>query len=421
MLDLAKVKEAVSEAIGEKTQEIESKIVAGVDSKIAEKIGPIEARLEGLEKLPATHKPSPIVASMSRIYKGYNLSDQGRDTGLRSKVKGDPSRFRVLSNDEHFEKYAEFMLDVKDALRGDLEAVRKLREAQQKSSALTTQTANLGGYAVPEDFQADLIEMAKDKSFALQECSVFTMSALKMPFPSEASRVISYWVAENTANSNTTNPTFGEVELEAKKLFGLTDYVSQELLSDSAIDIVGMLTDQFAYGQALELDNQFLNGTGDPCSGVLTAAAGYSVVMTLTDFSSISASDLSLMISKLSDSDEDNAKFVFNKLILHYLRQLKDDNNHPIYQKPSEKTPGTIYEIPYIRSAKAPSTTGTSTAFAVLGDLKKFYIGRRKGDMTIDIDPYTGFNAAKIRYRMITRWGLGIARSSAFVRLVTGS
>lgn len=419
MVDFQKIKEAVSEAVAGKAEEIKTGVLGSVEEKLSEKLDPIEKRLEGLEKLPAK-KDAPYVSHMSRIYKGYNLSEQGCDSGLKSKVKGDPSRFRVLSNDEQFEKYAEFMLDVKDALRGDLEAVQKLRDAQKKSSALTGATDSLGGYAVPEEFQPDLIQLAKDKSFALKECSVFTMNSLKMPFPSEASRVTSYWKAQN-ADGTATNPTFGEVELEAKKLFGLTDYVSEELLADSAVDIVGMLTDQFMYGQALELDNQVLNGTGDPCSGVLTAAAGYSVVMTLANFSSVSATDLSLMISKLSDQDEDNAKFVFNKLIMHYLRQLKDDNNHPIYQKPSEKTPGTIYDVPYIRSAKGPSTTGSSTAFAVLGDFKNFYIGRRKGDMTIDVDPYSGFNAAKVRFRMITRWGLSIARSTAFVRLVTGS
>jgi len=208
--------------------------------------------------------------------------------------------------------------------------------------------------------------------------------------------------------------------LTAKKLASLTSGISSELLQDSIFDIVGWLTEQFMYTQGLELDNQALNGTGSPLSGVLTAACGYSVSLATgsTNFSAISGDKLSEMIYKLSEADAANAKFVFNRLIMHYIRTLKDTTGQYIWQKPGDGRPGTIWETPYIQSVKGPGTTGATTAFVALGNWKYFYVGQRMG-MTIAVDPYTDFNKDQVRFRAIRRVALAIARSTAFVRLLT--
>jgi HK97 family phage major capsid protein len=241
-----------------------------------------------------------------------------------------------------------------------------------------------------------------------------------MPIPTELTRVSVNWPSEAAAPTE-SNSTFGQVELTAKKLAGLTDGISRELLSDSAIDIVGLLTEQFMYAIGLELDNQVLNGTGSPCSGVLTAAAGNSVVMSGANFSSIGADDLSEMIYNLAEEDAAMAKFVYNRLVQHYIRTLKDDNNQYIWQKPGEGRTGTIWELPYFQSSKAPGTSATSTAFVALGNWKKFFIGRRVGQMSLEMDPYSEFAKDLVRFKMVTRWGMAMARASAFCRLVTGS
>lgn len=112
----------------------------------------------------------------------------------------------------------------------------------------------------------------------MQKCTVLNMSSKQLVLPAESSIVTTSWTDE-AGTISASNPTFGQVTLTAKKLAGLTEGVSNELLMDSAIDIVGMLTEQFMYAIGQELDNQVLNGTGNPCSGVLTAASGFSVVM----------------------------------------------------------------------------------------------------------------------------------------------
>ncbi len=221
------------------------------------------------------------------------------------------------------------------------------------------------------------------------------------------------------------NPTFGQVTLTAKKLAGLTSAISSELLSDTAIDIVGLLVEQFMYAIGQELDNQVLNGTGSPVSGILSAAAGYSVVLGTgsTSFSAIGANDVRSMIRKLSSADAALAKFIYSKDIQFYLDTLKDSNGRYIYREPAGDRPAALWNRPIIESAKAPaeSASAVSTAFIALAFLKYFYIGRRMGAMAFASDPYTNFATDEVRFRVLTRWALAMARSTAFVRAITAA
>ena len=49
------------------------------------------------------------------------------------------------------------------------------------------------------------------------------------------------------------------------------------------------------------------------------------------------------------------------------------------------------------------------------------FIYDRFNSMSLDVDPFTNFAKAQVRYRMIKRIGWAIARADAFVRLLTGA
>jgi HK97 family phage major capsid protein len=384
-------------------------------------IDAIDARIKAIETMPA-YKAFNINAGVTtENYRGYKLADQGER--LREKFATRPNWFRTLSNADKFTEFCKFMLDVKDALLGDVTAQIKLQEAARaaKASNLVEGTAGLGGYLVPVEYQMDLIKLAREVSFALQKCTVIPMSALQMHLPAEATLVTAYWAAEGSAPT-ASNPTFGQVTLTAKKLGCLTAGISMELLADSAVDIVSMITEQMMYAQGLELDNQVLNGTGSPWSGVF-AAAGYSVVLATgsTAFSSIGTNNVRDMIRKLSAIDSANAEFIYSKDIQYYIDVLKDTTGRYIYRDPSGDRPAALWNRPVFESTQAPaeSASAVSTAFAALGVWKYFYLGRRMGDMAFSADPYTNFTTDLIVFKAITRWAGAVARSTAFCKAVT--
>ncbi len=380
----------------------------------------IDTRLKAIEALPLKSGAKGAGVISKEIYRGYKIHEQAEE--LREKFSSNPHRFKVLSDMDEFDKYCKFMLDFKAAVTGDVKAQMSLQEARQKATDMSEGSDAVGGYAVPVEYEGDLVRLARDASFLLQNATVIPMGSSVRKYPAELTHVSNTWEDE-AGEINEQNPTLAQVTLTAKKLASLTTGISSELLSDAMFDIVGWLTEQFMYTQGLELDNQALNGTGSPLSGVLTAACGYSVILESTilgstNFSAITADKLSEMIYKLAESDAVNAKFVFNRLIMHYIRTQKDSNGQHIWQKPAEGRPGTIWETPYIQSVKAPGTTGASTAFVALGNWKYFYVGQRQG-LSIAVDPFTDFAKDQVRFRAIRRVALAMARSTAFVRLLT--
>ena len=407
---VAPLADAVKTA-GDKVKEVETSVKS------------IDERLKKLEAAPAsTLKGAPAIV-VPEVYKGYKLHEQGEE--LRYKFKAKKDWFKVLSQDEHFDGYVKFLIDfVKATVFKDHDAHRTLKALVQKTG-LEEATGSAGGYLVPVEYQRDIIKLAREMSFALQKCTVIPMSSNSMKYPAEASLVSVYWVGEKTAPTK-SDPSFGQVTLTAKKMMGLTNEIPSELLGDSLVDLPALLTEQFAYAIGQEYDNQVLNGTGDPVSGILTAAAGYSVVLGTgsSNFSAVTADTFRSMVRKLATPDAVNAEFIYSKDIQYYVDSLKDSQGRYIYRAPGDPAaPGKLWSRGVIESAQAPAeaASGASTAFAALAFLKLFLIGIRQGAMTLDVDPYYKFDSDQVRFRMINRAALAMARSTAFVRAITAA
>lgn len=417
-LELEDVKKAFKDGIEEYSQKVKATVDEAV-KPVSESVEKLGERVEKIEKLPIADKQ---VNSnfISEKYRGRELGNMGR--GLAELAAKHPGRYAIFGNPEKLHEYKKFMVDVALALgKGDQQAKQRLYEISQKVG-LNEATGSQGGYLVPTEYEWDLIQLVREDSFLLREATLIPMSSNQLVVPKEATLAAVYWVAEG-ADKTESDPTFGQLTLTAKKLVGLTNPMSDEFLEDAAVDIPTMLTEQFRYAIQQELDNQALNGTGDPVSGVLTAAAGYSVVMGAgsTAFSSVVAETFLNAIRKLAASDAAVAKWVFGKDVNYYVGAIKDSTGRFIYSDPSAGIPATLWGRPVIQSSQAPdeADSGTGKGFAVLGNWKQFYVGVRKGTFTLESDPYSYFKKDQTRFRLVTRWALAIARSTAFVRIVT--
>lgn len=413
-MDLEQIKAAMTEGLKDFGEKVKG-MIDGALAPIKDEQTKQADRLAKIEALPAIAGKQVNVNTIPTEYKGYNLEEQGLK--IAEKV-GEKKTYGAFSNPEKFNKYKMWMIDLKKALYNkDLESISLLQKAAMAEGAGST-----GGYLVPVDYEMAMIRLAREASFALQYCTVIPMAHQTMLLPSEATLVSVNWIGE-ASSITASDPTYGQVNLTAKKLAGLTTAVSNELLADSEFDIVSLLTEQFAYATVLELDNQVLNGTGSPVSGVLSAAAGYSVVLGtgLTNFSSVTASDFRNLMRKLSNVDSANGKFVYSKDIQYYVDTLKDTTGQFIYRQPSADKPAKLWSRDVFEASNAPleAASATGVSFAAFGDWKQFYIGQRKGQMTIDVDPYSSFATDGTRFRMVTRWALAMARATAFARMKT--
>lgn len=424
--------EAIKGAISEGVKPLEDSIKS-LETKIGEtdtSAKAIDARLKKIEALPALTKRETAAMGSSDRYKGYRIDNQMRE--IRHFASKNPDKFQVFSEPEKADEYVKFMIDLSRALTSKNPADhadyhKRLAEYVEKSgdpivkAAYAEGAGSTGGYLVPTEYLWDMIQLARSRTFALDYCRIVPMGTNVLVLPSEASLPTVAWTAEAVAATESEG-TFGQITLTAKRLDAFS-VVSNEQLADSAMDLVGILTEQFGYAQALELDNQVLNGTGAPFSGVLGAACGNSVVLaaTSTNFSAQIADNYANAIFQLNEADAANAKWIINRISKFYLRTLKDTQGRPIFAPPGSATPGTIYEIPYVVSEKMTNTSAVSTGFAVLGDWKKMLIGRRLGFGSLDVDPYGLFTASQTRFRLASRWAFSFGRASAFCRIITAA
>jgi HK97 family phage major capsid protein len=385
----------------------------------ADDLKTVKEKVEKLEKLPIMTANFNI-NKIANVYRGRKLSLQGAK--IRSLAGDHPGMFDAFRHEEALDEYVKGIIDLVLGLPRVRAKMSEKALAEIKSpTGLNEGTTTAGGYLVPPEYQWDIVQLARNKSYALQFCDVIPMASDILYLPKETTLPSVSWTLEGGTMSD-SDPVFDQVKLTANKLTAFST-VTNELLADSALDVVSIITEQFIYGMAQELDNQMFNGTGTPVSGILTADCGYSVVLGTgsASFSMVTATDISNMIAQLQQGYLEGARFFVNRKGLHYLRALKSTINTLIFAQMGGTVPNTLWEYPILMSEKITNTDGASTAFVIFGQFNRFKIGRRQGAMAIEADPYTKFTTDETQFRMITRWGMANAMKTAFVRLLTSA
>jgi HK97 family phage major capsid protein len=399
-------------------------------SAIEERVGKQDEVLSKLESegIPTTRNPElkelpiPGTAETKKVLFGYNFDIQGADlkrnaenSDLAPYIKG----YTMLADEDQKQRYAKFLLTTVKALKGDWNAIKQMQDLQVKANELIEGTTTAGGYLVPDEYANEILGFARLTSVALRDCRIMPMGTDTKRIPAESTNVTVSWTSEASALTQ-KYPVLAEVVLTTKKVGGYC-IVSNELLADSAFDVVSWLTSQFAEALGQEIDNEVFQGDGSESgvSGLTTAACGYSVSLS-GSISTITGTNLSSMIGKLSPNKRAGAKFYVNKDVFHYIRTLKDSQNAFIYNPIGGVQANTIWGYPVQEVEQMPSTDGTGQPIVVFGNLNSMIIGRRLQNTTMDVDPYSGFTSDLTNFRIYWRIAIAIGLANAFVRAITG-
>lgn len=177
---------------------------------------------------------------------------------------------------EFFEKYANF---------SDF-----LTDVPKITNALSEGTLADGGATVPEEYRAELLMLALEDAMVRSRATIIPMNSASVRIPAirDASHATSVfggvqgsWLNEaanlSSGGAGTTQPTFQQVMLTARKLTGFT-IAANELLMDSALSLEALIMTLFAKALAYFEDDAFISGVGagQPL-GILNADAMVSV------------------------------------------------------------------------------------------------------------------------------------------------
>lgn len=139
--------------------------------------------------------------------------------------------------------------------------------------AMSSTDPSLGGFLVPEEFRTEMLQLSLSDAVVRPRATVIPMTTLRVQIPivdvtsnvsSVYGGIVGYWTEEGAAMAQ-SQPRFGRVGLEAKKLTAYTE-VPNELREDSNPSAEAFLRMSFPRAIAWFEDIAFLtgSGTGEP-------------------------------------------------------------------------------------------------------------------------------------------------------------
>jgi len=168
--------------------------------------------------------------------------------------------------DREFQNSAEFFRTIWHNTNRDAGTQAKLSKIR---NAFGSSIPSEGGFLIPETLRSELLRVALETSIVRPRARVIPMETLRVPFPaidstSNASSVyggiVCYWTEEG-GTLNASNPTFGRITLEAKKLTAYTE-APNELVADSIGSFQAYIDTLFPEALGFYEDYAFLKGDG---------------------------------------------------------------------------------------------------------------------------------------------------------------
>lgn len=236
--------------------------------------------------------------------------------------------------------------------------------------ALSEGDAASGGYLVPTEFRAQLIEDIKDQPVMRNLVTVIPMSSDSLELPTLASDVKTSWGSENTAISTTT-ARFGTLTFTPYRLNTML-YTSRELVSDSAISVVPLITRLFTQAIARAEDTAIVlgSGTGQPKGLLQETFRGIDNANVDANL----ADNLKKLPFRLGTAYRKNARWIMNSLSLSAIAALRESSTGAFLYKEGIEglTPHTLAGYPIHEQNDMPLDT------ILFGDFSYYYLADRE-------------------------------------------
>jgi HK97 family phage major capsid protein len=186
--------------------------------------------------------------------------------------------------DQKFGNWSDFLSNTWAGARSQA-AMQAQDEIASIQNSFGSSVPSDGGFLIPEYLRSELLRVSLEMSVVRSRARVVPMETLTVPYPmidstSNASSVyggiMGYWTEEGGTLTDSA-PTFGRIELSAKKLT-LYSEVPNELYKDSLISLEQFMNESYPEALAWFEDVAFIegNGVGQPL-GFLNAPAAVSV------------------------------------------------------------------------------------------------------------------------------------------------
>lgn len=309
-----------------------------------------------------------------------------------AKSSGDHAR--SASYMEQYNKSRSEATDVQLRMEHD-EAMKVIKDSRltrpQQVRAQSTITGEAGGHLLPKPFLAEIFVRVEEYGLARRLFRGIPMGNKSIDLKSLTTKPVVNWTGE-LVRITATELAFAESQLVAKKLAALLPW-SFELEEDEVFGLVSFAVEMFAEAIAKKEDEAgFLGaGSGDSANGEFTGVfnlTGNAVhEISGTTYSDLTFDDISIGRHKLTLAAKRGAGYVAHHSLEGVLERIKGTDGHPIYRRPQDGAPATLYGSPIYFGEALPSVSDEyqdDRVFMAYGNFVNMLFGTRR-NVTFDI------------------------------------
>lgn len=236
-------------------------------------------------------------------------------------------------------------------------------------------------YLVPQTmYETEILRTLMTQSEIIPRFRMKPMTGRLHRYPVESTQLSLTYVTNEVTDKTESNPTWTYVDLECET-FATWIGVTDELMEDTFADIGAQIRVQAMEAYKNTVEEQLLDGSGSPFTGILQDTSVNSLSMTGNSFNDVSWSDCLNLIEQLTTSKKrQGAVFMMHPTIWDLLAQEQDAMGR-YYFLPTQAVPRSISAYPVLLSDNMPELTDSaaSTAFIAFGDPRYTLYGIRMG------------------------------------------
>jgi HK97 family phage major capsid protein len=320
---------------------------------------------------------------------------------------------KALSNpqDRRAQEDAAFEFEVSEAAakkegrtsRGLLIPVDVLYGKRDLTTSTASGTAKAGNLVATDLLAASFIDVLRNK-MVLNTLGAQFLTGLNgnVAIPRKTSASSAYWVAENSAPTESTNaPAFDQVTMSPKTLGAYVD-ISRRLMLQSSLDIENLVRNDLATSIAVAMDGAAVAGSGsNKPTGVLNTSGIGSVTLGTNG----AAPTWAMVVNLVKEVETDNAltgsaAFLTNGQVKAKLSTTSRQSSGVEGNFILGPDMANLYGYPIYVSQQVPSNltkgSGSSLSAMLFGVWSDLLIGQWSG-IDILVDQYSGSNAGTVR------------------------
>lgn len=285
----------------------------------------------------------------------------------------------------------------------------------EEERAQTEGVNTAGGYLVPHQFEATMIDLRESFGVFRANARVIPMISDTLSVPRRTGGLTTYRIGENTAITE-SQKSWNRVELTAGKVGVLAKY-SSEVNEDAIIDFAENLAAEIAYAFSVTEDTDGFNGTGVLANGGITGimvkiddgthTASIVTQGTGTTWGAIVLGDFNDVVGLLPTFATAGAAWYASQAFFGgVMQKLMYAAGGNTVDNISGGTGLSFLGFPVRISQSLPTATATATIQCLFGDLRQAAIFGDRRQTTIALSEHLNFAEDEIAIRGTERFDI---------------